>query len=189
MSWHPLLPQWKHKALCFSYSSTYQFTLPRSVLISPLWPKTRIGWARSQLGKVFVENRECICINNSENVNHNLLYLIHLCRTSTETPNAEHHSSSRTADHRGRALHQVFLQRQILLDNEVSYQLTTMEFQIEHPQFQMVIKGVEELKRSFKTSMPQKSFPNLPSLFSKLVSPLLFGCWSMELDKGFKVYG
>jgi hypothetical protein len=37
----------------------YQFTLPLSVLISPLWPKTRMGCARSQLGNVFVENREC----------------------------------------------------------------------------------------------------------------------------------
>uniref|UniRef100_A0A0A9ERY2 Uncharacterized protein n=1 Tax=Arundo donax TaxID=35708 RepID=A0A0A9ERY2_ARUDO len=35
-----------------------QFLFPLRVLISPLWPKTRIGCARSQLGKVFVENLE-----------------------------------------------------------------------------------------------------------------------------------
>ena len=35
------------------------FTLPRSVLISPLWLMNRKGCARSQLGKVFVEKREC----------------------------------------------------------------------------------------------------------------------------------
>ena len=31
------------------------FTLPRSVLISPLWMMYRLGCARSQLGVVFVE--------------------------------------------------------------------------------------------------------------------------------------
>ena len=36
-----------------------QFMLPRSVLISPLWHINRLGWARSQDGKVLVENREC----------------------------------------------------------------------------------------------------------------------------------
>ena len=36
-----------------------QLTLPISVLISPLWAITRNGWASSQLGKVFVEKREC----------------------------------------------------------------------------------------------------------------------------------
>ena len=36
-----------------------QLTLPRSVLISPLWAMYRFGWARSQLGKVLVEKREC----------------------------------------------------------------------------------------------------------------------------------
>ena len=36
-----------------------QLTLPISVLISPLWAITRYGWASSQLGKVFVEKREC----------------------------------------------------------------------------------------------------------------------------------
>jgi len=36
-----------------------QFLFPLRVLISPLCPKTRIGCARSQLGKVFVENLEC----------------------------------------------------------------------------------------------------------------------------------
>ena len=33
--------------------------LPRMVLISPLWRIMRLGWARSQLGLVLVENREC----------------------------------------------------------------------------------------------------------------------------------
>ena len=32
--------------------------LPRIVLISPLWRISRLGWARSQLGVVLVENRE-----------------------------------------------------------------------------------------------------------------------------------
>ncbi len=36
-----------------------QLRLPRSVLISPLWASIRYGWASSQLGKVFVEKREC----------------------------------------------------------------------------------------------------------------------------------
>jgi hypothetical protein len=36
-----------------------QFLLPISVLISPLWAITRYGWLSSQLGNVFVENREC----------------------------------------------------------------------------------------------------------------------------------
>ncbi len=36
-----------------------QFTLPISVLISPLWAMTRNGCASSQLGNVFVEKREC----------------------------------------------------------------------------------------------------------------------------------
>ena len=34
-------------------------TLPRMVLISPLCTRKRFGWARSQLGFVFVEKREC----------------------------------------------------------------------------------------------------------------------------------
>ena len=34
-------------------------TFPRMVLISPLWRISRLGCARSQLGKVFVEKREC----------------------------------------------------------------------------------------------------------------------------------
>ena len=33
--------------------------LPRMVLISPLWTMKRLGWARSQLGLVLVEKREC----------------------------------------------------------------------------------------------------------------------------------
>ncbi len=36
-----------------------QFSLPCTVLISPLWAMTRYGWASGQDGKVFVENREC----------------------------------------------------------------------------------------------------------------------------------
>ena len=32
-----------------------QFMFPRRVLISPLWHINRLGWARSQLGNVFVE--------------------------------------------------------------------------------------------------------------------------------------
>jgi hypothetical protein len=35
-----------------------QLTLPRSVLISPLWATIRYGWASCQLGKVLVEKRE-----------------------------------------------------------------------------------------------------------------------------------
>ena len=34
-------------------------TLPRMVLISPLCKMKRLGWARSQLGMVLVEKREC----------------------------------------------------------------------------------------------------------------------------------
>lgn len=49
------------KACLITNSENYQLTFPLRVLISPLWPMTRIGWARSQLGKVFVENRECTC--------------------------------------------------------------------------------------------------------------------------------
>ena len=33
-------------------------SLPRRVLISPLWHRYRNGWARSQAGVVLVENRE-----------------------------------------------------------------------------------------------------------------------------------
>ena len=33
--------------------------LPRMVLISPLCKSIRCGWAFDQLGKVFVEKREC----------------------------------------------------------------------------------------------------------------------------------
>src|SRR5277367_6621211 len=36
-----------------------QFTLPRRVLISPLWAMRRKGWARCQVGKVLVEKRWC----------------------------------------------------------------------------------------------------------------------------------
>ena len=34
-------------------------TLPRMVLISPLCRMNRLGWARFQLGAVFVEKRLC----------------------------------------------------------------------------------------------------------------------------------
>ena len=34
-----------------------QFTFPINVLISPLCPTTRIGWASGHFGLVFVENR------------------------------------------------------------------------------------------------------------------------------------
>ena len=34
-----------------------QFLFPLSVLISPLWPRRRIGWARRHAGNVLVENR------------------------------------------------------------------------------------------------------------------------------------
>ena len=34
-----------------------QLTLPRSVLISPLWARVRKGWASGQVGSVFVEKR------------------------------------------------------------------------------------------------------------------------------------
>ncbi len=37
-----------------------QLTLPRSVLISPLWAIIRYGCASAQLGNVFVEKREWI---------------------------------------------------------------------------------------------------------------------------------
>src|SRR4051794_39380307 len=36
-----------------------QLTLPRTVLISPLWARKRYGWASFQDGKVLVENRWC----------------------------------------------------------------------------------------------------------------------------------
>ncbi len=36
-----------------------QLRLPRRVLISPLWQMKRNGWARSHVGKVLVEKREC----------------------------------------------------------------------------------------------------------------------------------
>ena len=36
-----------------------QLTLPRRVLISPLWQTKRYGCARAQFGKVLVEKREC----------------------------------------------------------------------------------------------------------------------------------
>ena len=41
-----------------SSRASIRSTLPRMVLISPLWRRKRLGWARSQLGVVFVEKRE-----------------------------------------------------------------------------------------------------------------------------------
>ena len=43
----------------WSSRARIQLRLPRSVLISPLWASIRYGCASSQLGKVFVEKREC----------------------------------------------------------------------------------------------------------------------------------
>ena len=40
-----------------AWRATIQFTLPRSVLISPLWAMKRYGCARSQDGNVLVEKR------------------------------------------------------------------------------------------------------------------------------------
>ncbi len=45
--------------LKFACAAFIQLTLPRSVLISPLCAMKRFGCARSQLGNVFVEKREC----------------------------------------------------------------------------------------------------------------------------------
>ena len=42
-----------------SSRASIRSALPRMVLISPLWRISRLGWARSQLGVVLVENREC----------------------------------------------------------------------------------------------------------------------------------
>ena len=44
-----------------------QFTLPRSVLISPLCEMYRYGCERDQLGKVFVEKREWTIARHDEN--------------------------------------------------------------------------------------------------------------------------
>ena len=41
-----------------SSRASIRSTLPRMVLISPLWAMRRLGWARSQEGLVLVENRE-----------------------------------------------------------------------------------------------------------------------------------
>ena len=43
----------------FSSRANILSALPRMVLISPLCTISRFGWARSQLGLVFVEKREC----------------------------------------------------------------------------------------------------------------------------------
>ena len=42
-----------------SSRASIRSALPRMVLISPLWRISRLGWARSQLGVVLVEKREC----------------------------------------------------------------------------------------------------------------------------------
>ena len=42
-----------------SSRASIRSALPRMVLISPLWRIRRLGCARSQLGVVLVENREC----------------------------------------------------------------------------------------------------------------------------------
>ena len=41
-----------------SSRASIRSTLPRMVLISPLWAMSRLGWARSQEGSVLVEKRE-----------------------------------------------------------------------------------------------------------------------------------
>ena len=41
-----------------SSRASIRSTLPRMVLISPLWRMYRLGWARSQEGVVLVEKRE-----------------------------------------------------------------------------------------------------------------------------------
>ena len=41
-----------------SSRASIRSTLPRIVLISPLWAMRRLGWARSQDGLVLVEKRE-----------------------------------------------------------------------------------------------------------------------------------
>ncbi len=43
----------------FSSRASILSALPRMVLISPLCTINRLGWARSQLGLVLVENLEC----------------------------------------------------------------------------------------------------------------------------------
>ena len=43
----------------FSSLASILSALPRMVLISPLCTMRRLGWARSQLGFVLVEKREC----------------------------------------------------------------------------------------------------------------------------------
>ena len=41
----------------FDCRARIQLTLPRRVLISPLWALSRKGWARSQRGRTLVEKR------------------------------------------------------------------------------------------------------------------------------------
>ena len=40
-----------------SWAASAQLMFPSRVLISPLWPNRRMGWARGQRGKVLVLNR------------------------------------------------------------------------------------------------------------------------------------
>ena len=49
----------KAGALMVSSRASILSALPRMVLISPLCTMKRLGWARSQLGSVLVEKREC----------------------------------------------------------------------------------------------------------------------------------
>jgi hypothetical protein len=53
-SWSP-----KRSEASWDSRATIQLRLPLTVLISPLCATKRYGWASGQLGKVFVENREC----------------------------------------------------------------------------------------------------------------------------------
>ena len=51
---------WRTKGLVMvSSRASIRSALPRMVLISPLCRIIRLGWARSQLGLVLVEKREC----------------------------------------------------------------------------------------------------------------------------------
>ncbi len=49
----------KYSDSIFSSRASILSALPRMVLISPLCTISRLGWARSQLGLVLVEKREC----------------------------------------------------------------------------------------------------------------------------------
>ena len=49
----------KTSVLISASRARIQFSLPVTVLISPLWAMRRNGWASGQDGNVLVENREC----------------------------------------------------------------------------------------------------------------------------------